>query len=83
VGSFPGFVFSFNSLSSAESEFIATVRAAQTTRYLCFVLGELGSTQSGPTLLLVDNKDTIYMINVNWPTPHARHIDTQYFTIQE
>jgi hypothetical protein len=33
--------------------------------------------------LYIDNKAAIDMINVNRPTPRSRHIDIQYFAIQE
>ena len=69
--------------SSTESEFIAAVLAAKTGKYLRSVLHELGFAQTQPTVLYIDNKAAIDMINVNRPTPRSRHIDIQYFAIQE
>jgi hypothetical protein len=69
--------------SSTEAEFIAAVLAAKTGKYLCLVLHELGFLQLQPTALYIDNKAAIDMINVNKPTPRSRHIDIQYFAIQE
>ena len=69
--------------SSTEAEFVAAVSAAKTAKYLHSVLSELGFPQSGPTILYEDNQAAIAMVNENKPTTRSRHIDIQYFAIQE
>jgi hypothetical protein len=71
------------SMSSTEAKFIACVFAAKTAKYLRSVLTELGYAPSGPTPLFVNNQAAIAMVNENRPTPRARHIDIQCFTIQD
>jgi hypothetical protein len=71
------------STSSTEAEFVAAVHAAKITRYLRSVLKEIGFPQDDPTVLHIDNKAAIAMINENKPTPRSRHIDIQFFAIQE
>jgi hypothetical protein len=69
--------------SSTESEFIAAVLAAKTAKYLRSVLHELGFSQTGPTVLYEDNQASILMANAGKPTERSRHIDIQYFALQE
>jgi hypothetical protein len=69
--------------SSTEAEFIAAVHAAKLAKYLRSVLEELGFAQEGPTPLYEDNLAAIAMINQKKPTSRSRHIDIQYFAIQE
>ena len=69
--------------SSTEAEFIAAVLVAKMIKYLRSVLMELGYLLKEPTRLFIDNKAAIAMINESKPTPRSRHIDTQYFAIQE
>jgi hypothetical protein len=69
--------------SSTEAEFIAAVHAAKTAKYLRAVLYELGYGQTEPTILHIDNLAAVHMINDNRPTPRARHINIQFFAIQE
>lgn len=69
--------------SSTEAEFIAAVHAAKIAKYLRSVLTELGYPPSGPTPLYEDNQAAIAMINENKPTARSRHIDVQWFAIQE
>ena len=69
--------------SSTKAEFIAAVSAAKTAKYLRLVLSELGFTQHGPTILYKDNQAAIAMVNENKPTTRVRHIDIQFFAIQE
>jgi hypothetical protein len=71
------------STSSTEAEFIAAVHAAKTAKYLRSVLTELGFPPDGPTRLHEDNQAAIAMINDSKPTPRSRHIDIQWFAIQE
>jgi hypothetical protein len=69
--------------SSTEAEFYAAVTAAKQAKYFRSILEELGLPQSAPTALFEDNQAAIAMINENRPTPRVRHLDTQYFAIQE
>jgi len=69
--------------SSTEAEFVAGVSAAKVAKYLRSVLKDLGFPQRRPSPLYVDNESAIAMINENKPTTRSRHIDIQYFAIQE
>jgi hypothetical protein len=69
--------------SSTEAEFYAAVAAAKMAKYFCSILAELGFAPSSSTPLYEDNEAAIAMINQNRPTPRVRHLDTQYFAIQE
>ena len=71
------------STSSTEAEFLAAVHAAKIAKYLRSILLELGYPQIGPTTLFEDNAAAILMVNANRPTPRARHIDIQHFSLQE
>ena len=74
---------SLTATSSTEAEFIAAVTAAKQGRYLRAILRELGFAQSSPTLLYEDNMSAINMVNNSVPTDRSRHIDIQYFAIQD
>ena len=69
--------------SSTEAEFIAAVHAAKIAKYLRAVLLEFGFPQDEATPLYEDNLSAIAMINERKPTSNSRHIDIQYFAIQE
>ena len=69
--------------SSTEAEFYSAVTAAKVARYLRFILHELGYAQDGPTLLYCDNESAINIINNARPTNRARHIEVQYFAVQD
>jgi hypothetical protein len=69
--------------SSTEAEFIAAVSSAKVAKYLCSILAQLGFTQTTPTILHEDNKSTIKMVNGDKPTKQSRHIDIQFFAIQD
>jgi hypothetical protein len=69
--------------SSTEAEFYAAVIAAKIAKYFRSILSELGLPPSSPTALYEDNEAAIAMVNENRPTPRVRHLDTQYFAIQE
>lgn len=71
------------STSSTEAELIAAVTAAKMAKYFRYILFELGFPPDGPTVLYEDNEATIAMINENRPTARARHVDVQFFAIQE
>jgi hypothetical protein len=68
---------------STEAEFIAAVFAAKQAKHLCSVLTQLGHAPVGPTKICEDNEAAIAMINQNKPAEHSRHIDIQFFAVQE
>jgi hypothetical protein len=72
--------------SSTEAKFIAAVSAAKVAKYLRSILSQLGFPQLAPTPLHEDNESTIKMVkmvNADKPTKQSRHIDIQYFAIQD
>jgi hypothetical protein len=69
--------------SSTEAEFYAAVIAAKLAKYFRSILDELGFPVHAPIPLYEDNEAAIAMINDSRPTPRVRHLDTQYFAIQE
>ena len=69
--------------SSTEAEFIAAVLAAKTAKYLRSVLAGLGFSPPGPTILYEDNASAIKIVNARHTTDRSRHIDIQYFAIQD
>ena len=74
---------SITATSSTEAEFIAAVAAAKVAKYLRFILSQLGFPQHSPTTLYEDNESTIKMVNAGRPTERSRHIDIQFFAIQD
>jgi len=68
--------------SSTEAELIAANAAAKVTKYLRFVLHELGYTQSEPTPIYEDNDSAIKIVNHNRPTDRSRHIEIRFFALQ-
>ncbi|CAI7877322.1 unnamed protein product [Closterium sp. NIES-54] len=70
------------SLSACEAELYAGTMAAQESRWLYFLLAELGAPQPCPTLWC-DNASTIHLTQD--PVYHARskHIELRYFFIRE
>jgi hypothetical protein len=69
--------------SSTEAEFIAAVLCAKAVRYLRAVVRELGFPMPGPTILYEDNASAIKIINARHTTDRSRHIQIQWFAIQE
>jgi hypothetical protein len=69
--------------SSTEAEFYAAVAAAKMAKYFRSILTDLGFAPTEPTPLFEDNEAAIAMVNECRPTPRVRHLDTQYFAIQE
>jgi hypothetical protein len=69
--------------SSTEAEFIAAVSSGKVAKYLCAVLSQLGFPQTGPTPICKENELTIKIVNTNRPTERSRHINVQYFAIQD
>ena len=74
---------SITATSSTEAEFLAAVLAAKHAKYLRAILKELGFSQDGPTPIYEDNMSAIQMINAKVPTERSRHIDIQFFAIQD
>jgi hypothetical protein len=69
--------------SSTEAEFIADVAVTKIAKHLHSILAELGFPQTEPTQLFENIIAAIKMMNVSRPTPRSRHIDIQYFVIQD
>jgi Reverse transcriptase (RNA-dependent DNA polymerase) len=69
--------------SSTEAEFIAAVQAAKMAKYLRSVLTDLGFPQPSATPIYCDNEAAILMTNACKPTQRSRHIDIQWYAIQE
>ena len=69
--------------SSTEAEFMAAVNCAKAVKYFRSILDELGVKQDGPTMIYGDNVACCHLANSGKPTERARHIDIQYFAIQE
>jgi hypothetical protein len=69
--------------SSTEAEFFAAIHAGKVCRYIRSILRELGFPPSGPTIIFEDNQSTINIINNGKPTERTRHVDIQWFAIQE
>jgi hypothetical protein len=74
---------SITATSSTEAEFLAAVLAAKHAKYLRAILKDLGFPQDGPTPIYEDNMSAIQMINARVPTERSRHIDIQFFAIQD
>ncbi len=74
---------SITATSSTEAEFLAAVTAAKHAKYLRAIMKELGFPQRGPTLIHEDNKSAINIVNARVPTERSRHIDIQYFALQD
>ncbi|CAI7785381.1 unnamed protein product [Closterium sp. NIES-53] len=70
------------SLSSCEAELYAGTMAAQESRWLCFLLAELGAPQPCPTLWC-DNTSTIHLTQDPVYHAHSEHIELRYFFIRE
>ena len=70
-------------LSSTEAEFYAAVSAAKIILYLRSIMLELGFPQHEPTIVYEDNESTIKIVNSGIVTERSRHIDIQYFAIQD
>jgi len=68
--------------SSTEAELIAANAAAKVTKYLRFILHELGYTQTEPTPIYKDNDSAIKIVNHSRPTDCSRHVEIRYFALQ-
>ena len=74
---------SVTATSSTEAEFIAAVSAAKTVKYIRALLSDIGFAQTEPTRIFEDNIAAIMIVNAKKPTERSRHIDVQYFAIQD
>jgi hypothetical protein len=74
---------SITATSLTEAEIIAAVSAAKVARYFRMIMKELGFQQHKATILYEDNQSTIHMVNSGKPTEQSRHINIQYFAIQD
>jgi hypothetical protein len=83
VIAYRSFTQSLTAVSSTEAEFYAAVSAAKIAIYLRSVLTDLGFPPDAPTSIYEDNQAAIMMINARLPTPRARHVDIQWFAIQD
>ena len=69
--------------SSTEAEFMQAVLVSKAVKWVRYIMKELGRKQIGPSPIGEDNKAAIMMVNQQRPTTRTRHIDTQWFAIQE
>jgi hypothetical protein len=74
---------SITATSSTEAEFLAAVSSGKVAKYLRSILAQLGFAQTTPTPICEDNESAIKMVNADRPTERSRHIDIQYFAIQD
>jgi len=68
--------------SSTEAELIAANAAAKVTKYLCFILPELGCTQTEPTPIYEYNDSAIKIVNHSRPTDRSPHVKIRDFALQ-
>ena len=69
--------------SSTEAEFMQAVMTGKNVKWIHHILIGIGRAQSGPSPMHEDNKAAIMMVNQQRPTTRTRHIDTQWFAIQQ
>ena len=55
----------------------------QMSLYLRSILWDLGVPQDAATILYEDNNGATAMANAGKPTPHTRHIDIKFYSIQD
>ena len=70
-------------LSSTEAELVASVMCAKAVKYIRSVLADLDFPQHDPTPIYEDNAASILIVNASKPTPRTRHIDIQFFAVQQ
>ena len=69
--------------SSTEAEFMQAVLVGKAVKWIRHIMNGLNRKQIGPSRISEDNKAAIMMVNQQRPTTRTRHIDTQWFAIQE
>ena len=70
-------------ISSTEAEFMQAVSCAKCVKYGRNVMNGINRMQVEPSPIREDNMAAIMMINQQRPTKRTRHIDTQWFAIQD
>eukprot|EP00957_Ditylum_brightwellii_P046851 3555935-Ditylum_brightwellii.AAC.1 len=71
------------STSSTDADFIQATSADKMSKYLMITLRESWIEQKGPTMMYEDNTAAIVMVNASKPNCRTKHIDINYFIIQE
>jgi len=69
--------------STEESEFMQVVSASKGIKWTRHIMNEMKRTQTGPSPINKDNMAAIMMVNQSRPITQTRHIDIQWFVIQE
>jgi len=69
--------------SSGEGEFVQLVLTGKKVKHAQTVMNEFGHPQNGPSPIFGDNLSSIMMANNIRPTDHMRHMDIQWFALQE
>jgi hypothetical protein len=69
--------------SSMEAEFVRAYDGARMSLFLRSVLYDLDIPQDAATTLYEDNEGATTMANAGKPTPRSRHINTNFYAIQE
>lgn len=70
-------------LNSTEAEFMQAVICSKSIIHARHIAKFMRREQKGPSLLCEDNRAAISIVNQGRPTERARHIDVQWFAIQE
>jgi hypothetical protein len=70
-------------ISSTEGEFYAFVKGGKITLYLRSLLADLGYPCEGPTNIYADNTAVEFIVNDSRPTNRTRHVDVQFFAVQQ
>jgi len=68
--------------SPTEAELITANAAAKVTKYLRFILHELGYTQTEPTPVYEDKDSASKIVNHSQPTDRSRHVEIGCFALQ-
>jgi hypothetical protein len=69
-------------LSTTEAEFIAAASAGQEVIWMRQLLGELGFSIAGPSLLLLDNQSAIQVGKNPEHHGHMKHLNLQFFWLR-
>jgi hypothetical protein len=69
--------------TSTEVEIFAAVHAGKVCRYLRCILCQLGFANCQPTIIYEDDQSCINIVNQGKLTERTRHVDIQWFAIQE
>lgn len=70
-------------VSSTEGEFYAFVKGAKIILYLRSLLEQLGFSPKQATNIYGDNTAVEFIVNDERPTQRTRHVDVQYFAVQQ